>query len=315
MAALAVPPTIRLTTTGQTNVHCIRSNSCASGLSDTRSDYVRVTSNPIFFRTAEQSCDHYWWEGFQEGQVSFSYWSTCHFPVEAEISCPEGTIMALGTTQFASGHQVTPLAGTRLVFTTNPQWRSAWIADGDCTVAASFADFDCQFDGCEMCATDSFYSACVSTASPVTPAVPCALELFGICTCEHEADSENSKIEQVEALLPGFNVARYADIYFSGQPPLDQLGELKAQGFANIVNLRQLREGRYEATVEARLAKNAGLNYVNIPVSGGDPLTDEKIAKITNAIVVAESLSDLAFVGSKHASAASIEYYLSLQQI
>lgn len=105
--------------------------------------------------------------------------------------------------------------------------------------------------------------------------------------CSHVNTVKEKKydIEQIENLLSGFNAARYSDIYFSGQPPLDQLRQLKEQGFENIVNLRQANEGAYSAVIEEKKVKEAGLNYAHIPLKGHTPLTDEKIAEITQAIV------------------------------
>ena len=108
--------------------------------------------------------------------------------------------------------------------------------------------------------------------------------LFG-CSHFHTHETEQVELNQVENLLPDFNAARYNDIYFSGQPPLDQLDGLKELGFANIINLRQPMESGYEANVEEANAINAGLNYTHIPLKGNQPLTDEKIAEITAAVV------------------------------
>jgi len=54
-----------------------------------------------------------------------------------------------------------------------------------------------------------------------------------------------------------------------GQPSLQQLEKLKADGVKAIINLRQPTE--YAASEEEAKAKALGLRYFNIPVSASDP--------------------------------------------
>ena len=112
--------------------------------------------------------------------------------------------------------------------------------------------------------------------------------------CAHlEADKQtqaNIEIEQVTDLLPGFSTTKYADLYFAGQPPLDQLATLKTKGFANIINLRQPKEGKYDASAEASAVTALGLNYTHIPIKGNEPLTDQTIEAITEAILANRTL-------------------------
>jgi protein tyrosine phosphatase (PTP) superfamily phosphohydrolase (DUF442 family) len=58
-----------------------------------------------------------------------------------------------------------------------------------------------------------------------------------------------------------------------GQPRLEHLAQLKAEGVKAIINLRQPSEHRAEEE-EAR-AKELGLRYFNIPVAFGDPKEEQ----------------------------------------
>ena len=61
-----------------------------------------------------------------------------------------------------------------------------------------------------------------------------------------------------------------------GQPRLEHLDQLKAEGVRAIINLRQPSEHR--ADEEASKAKGLGLRYFNIPVAFGEP-KDEQVAE------------------------------------
>ena len=60
-----------------------------------------------------------------------------------------------------------------------------------------------------------------------------------------------------------------------GQPSLEQLEKLKADGVKAIINLRQPTE--YAAAEEQAKAKALGLRYINIPVSPSDPKDEQVI--------------------------------------
>src|SRR5688572_19056672 len=59
-----------------------------------------------------------------------------------------------------------------------------------------------------------------------------------------------------------------------GQPRVEHLEQLKAEGVKAIINLRQPSEHR--AAEEEAKAKELGLRYFNIPVKFGDP-KDEQV--------------------------------------
>jgi uncharacterized protein (TIGR01244 family) len=61
-----------------------------------------------------------------------------------------------------------------------------------------------------------------------------------------------------------------------GQPAIEHLAELKAEGVRAIINLRT--PGEHAAAAEASEAEKLGLRYINIPVVGSDP-KDEQVAE------------------------------------
>lgn len=75
----------------------------------------------------------------------------------------------------------------------------------------------------------------------------------------------------------------YKDIFFSGQPTEEQMKELRKQGFATVISLRDSSEN--VGFDEAALANANGLNFVRVPVSGAKAMTPEKVDEITKAVV------------------------------
>src|SRR5690349_25154171 len=72
------------------------------------------------------------------------------------------------------------------------------------------------------------------------------------------------------------------DFCTGGQPKLEHLEKLKAEGVKTIINLRQPSEHR--AAEEEAKAKELGLKYFNIPVAFGDPKDEQvdEFLKITD---------------------------------
>src|SRR5215470_8809613 len=66
------------------------------------------------------------------------------------------------------------------------------------------------------------------------------------------------------------------DFCTGGQPKLEQLEQLKAEGVKSIINLRQPSEHR--AAEEEAKVKELGLRYFNIPVAYGNP-NEEQVAE------------------------------------
>jgi uncharacterized protein (TIGR01244 family) len=65
-----------------------------------------------------------------------------------------------------------------------------------------------------------------------------------------------------------------SDFCTGGQPKMDELAKLKADGVKTIINLRPPSEYAESAQEEA-LAKQLGLRYFNIPVVFNDPKDDQ----------------------------------------
>lgn len=107
-----------------------------------------------------------------------------------------------------------------------------------------------------------------------------SLALF-ISACTHSGQ----KLNQDVVLTPSLTAQKYTNIYFSAQPHLEDFQALRSKGFATIINLRQSKEDSYSEADERKVAERAQFNYVHIPMSGKEPLTDEIISKVTKAVV------------------------------
>src|SRR5574337_697327 len=58
-----------------------------------------------------------------------------------------------------------------------------------------------------------------------------------------------------------------------GQPAMEDLARLKAEGVRAVINLRP--PGEHNAEEEAAKAKELGLRYINIPVVSADPKDEQ----------------------------------------
>lgn len=90
-------------------------------------------------------------------------------------------------------------------------------------------------------------------------------------------------VVKAQELPPIRNFLRVNENFCTGgQPKLEHLEKLKAEGVKAIINLRQPSEHRVEE--EEAKAKELGLRYFNIPVACGDPKDDQvtEFLKITD---------------------------------
>ena len=96
--------------------------------------------------------------------------------------------------------------------------------------------------------------------------------------------STGAAVGQIQSEQPAiFNFTRVSDQYCTGgQPKLDALAKLKAEGVKSIINLRQPSEHR--AADEEAKAKELGLKYFNIPVVYAAPKEEQatEFLKITD---------------------------------
>lgn len=67
-----------------------------------------------------------------------------------------------------------------------------------------------------------------------------------------------------------------AKVCTGGQPTREQIATLKTEGVRGIINLREPQE--HDVAEEARLAKDLGLRYVNIPVDPAAPKNEQVAA-------------------------------------
>jgi tyrosine-protein phosphatase SIW14 len=91
------------------------------------------------------------------------------------------------------------------------------------------------------------------------------------------AASDVSATGQKIALAGVPNAGKINDFLLRGAQPSSQgLAELKKLGVTTIVNLRGWS---HEVESERRRAESLGLRYINIPVSGWSPPTNEQVAQ------------------------------------
>lgn len=83
-------------------------------------------------------------------------------------------------------------------------------------------------------------------------------------------------------IATNLKAGQYQNIYFSGQPKLENFSELKENGFTTIINLRTKKE--YAENEERAQVKSLGMNYYQIGIKKA-PLTDKFIDKVTAAVV------------------------------
>lgn len=81
--------------------------------------------------------------------------------------------------------------------------------------------------------------------------------------------------------------ARYSNIYFSGQPSDRDWGELKKQGFAHVVNLRQSSE--YDEKSEKQSLEKYGIEYTHLPMDPAVDLNPEQVGLVTKAVMAHRS--------------------------
>ncbi len=79
------------------------------------------------------------------------------------------------------------------------------------------------------------------------------------------------------------NAGKISDYLYRGaQPKETGLSELKKLGITTIVDLR--REDREKIAWERKLAESLGMRFVNIPVSGWSPPTDQQVVQFLSLL-------------------------------
>lgn len=94
-------------------------------------------------------------------------------------------------------------------------------------------------------------------------------------------DGSESGVEVIEDYQ---NLYQYKNFYLSGQPSLEALKWLKAEGVTRIINIRSEGENETfteEAFNEKAMALSLGFDYHNIPVNGSADYTPEKLQELS----------------------------------
>lgn len=107
-----------------------------------------------------------------------------------------------------------------------------------------------------------------------------ALGLFG-CAHNHDKLPKESNV----TITKNFSGHRWGNIYFSGQPNASVLKNLKADGFATIINLREKTEGPYVESWEQETIKKLGMTYYNVPFSMKDEMNDGYVELVTSKVM------------------------------
>lgn len=92
------------------------------------------------------------------------------------------------------------------------------------------------------------------------------------------APVEQAEAKEYASITNFFRVNE--QICTGGQPRMEDLEKMKAEGIRTIINLRQASE--FDAEAEATKAKEVGLRYVHIPVNGRE-MKDEYAVEFLKA--------------------------------
>jgi uncharacterized protein (TIGR01244 family) len=90
----------------------------------------------------------------------------------------------------------------------------------------------------------------------------------------------STRAEPQEIAKPAYDIKNFLrlneHICTGGQPSLDDLTRMKAEGIKAIINLRRPGESNFNAEEEAARANELGLRYFHIPVNSNAP-KDEQV--------------------------------------
>ncbi len=110
-----------------------------------------------------------------------------------------------------------------------------------------------------------------------------AVAMMAVASYAAQSPQPSPAVEQAEA-KPYAHITNFFrvndQICTGGQPRMEDFEKMKAEGIRAIINLRMA--GEYDAAAEEAKAKEVGLKYVHIPVSGRE-LKDESAAEFLKA--------------------------------
>ena len=110
---------------------------------------------------------------------------------------------------------------------------------------------------------------------------------IGITACAQYKPQVN--IESVTKIEDFKNFYQSGDFIFGGQPTIEALQWLKAQGITTIINLRSEKEMDFvadNAFAENQQVEQMGMNYINLPMDGKSykPETVEEFSEILKSV-------------------------------
>lgn len=99
--------------------------------------------------------------------------------------------------------------------------------------------------------------------------------------------NREKELLRVEKLDRAPNLFKSTNLFFSGQPNLETLEWMKAQGVDLVINLRSEDENEdfaESAFNEEQRVKELGMKYISIPIDGYDSYTTENVTKLAEAL-------------------------------
>jgi protein tyrosine phosphatase (PTP) superfamily phosphohydrolase (DUF442 family) len=109
--------------------------------------------------------------------------------------------------------------------------------------------------------------------------------LFSLISVNTQAGIK--KADAVEKIKGFTNLYQYQNFYLGGQPSLEELRWLKAQGVNKIINLRSRRENNQfseNAYNEQAIVEELGIEYCSIPVNGSKDYSPAKLKAVSGQI-------------------------------
>jgi protein tyrosine phosphatase (PTP) superfamily phosphohydrolase (DUF442 family) len=98
--------------------------------------------------------------------------------------------------------------------------------------------------------------------------------------CAHKSHKPESNVNVTKSLKGH----KYGNIYFSGQPGGKAIKELREEGFAAVINMRQKNEGKYQEFWEQGAVGGQDIAYYNLPYSMKEKLSDEYLDSVTEVV-------------------------------
>ena len=75
---------------------------------------------------------------------------------------------------------------------------------------------------------------------------------------------------------------RFSQVYFAGQPSMEDFKALKEQGFVHVINLRTAEE--YDETAERQMMQELDMAYDHVPFSMNQGITQDLLSKMEKAV-------------------------------